>query len=75
MSTIIQYEGVLSQVNTETDTVTEMYPVIKTDSTLSVEGKAADAAKVGDELKKVLYIDSFDSSTGTLNTKSADYNG
>lgn len=53
MSTVKQYEGVLSHVNTKTDTVTEMYPEIKTDTTLSVSGKAADAAVVGAKMDAV----------------------
>lgn len=75
MANVVQYEGVLSQVDIENDTVIEMYPEIKTDKTLSATDKAADAATVGAEFAKVLYIDSFDSSTGTLTTRSADYTG
>ena len=44
---IIEKEGILKQVDPKTGAVTSLYPEIKTDSTLSVEGKAADAAKVG----------------------------
>lgn len=44
-----QYEGVLSYVDTNGN-VTEMYPNIKTDTSLSVSGKAADAATVGTKI-------------------------
>jgi hypothetical protein len=35
----------------------------------------SDVADIISNLSKVLYIDSFDSSTGTLVTRSADYEG
>lgn len=81
MATTKEYTGVFTHVDDDGNLV-EMYPEIKTDSTLTTSGKAADAAKVGGEitgiktnLSKVLYVDSFDSSTGTLNTRSANYTG
>lgn len=70
----VQYEGVLTHVDANGNE-TQMYPDVKTDPTLSISGKPADAAVVGSKLSSVLYIDSFDSSTGTLVTKSADYTG
>ena len=69
-----QYEGVFTHVDDNGNEV-QMYPEVKTDTTLSVSGKAADAAVVGSKLSSVLYIVSFDSSTGTLTTKSSDYAG
>lgn len=72
--TTAQYEGILTHVDDNGNEV-QMYPDVKTDTTLSVSGKPADAAVVGRKLSSVLYIDSFDSETGTLVTKSADYTG
>lgn len=46
MSTIEQ-EGTLKHVDPATQEVTLLYPNIKTDDTLSIEGKAADAKAVG----------------------------
>lgn len=71
---ITEYEGVLTHVD-DAGNELQMYPDVKTDTTLSVSGKPADAAEVGNKLSSVLYIDSFDSATGTLVTKSADYAG
>lgn len=67
--TVTKLEGVLSYVDSKGN-VTEMYPEIKTDTTLSESDKAADAKVVGDKLKKALYVDSFDAKTGVLNTVS-----
>ena len=72
--TTAQYEGILTHVDANGNE-TQMYPEVKTDTTLSISGKAADAAAVGSKLNSVLYIVSFDSATGTLVTKSADYTG
>lgn len=69
-----QYEGILTHVD-DNGNETQLYPEVKTDTTLSISGKAADAEVVGTKLNSVLYIVSFDSSTGTLVTKSADYTG
>lgn len=66
--------GVFTTLDAEGNEV-EMYPEVKTDTTLSVSGKPADAAAVGTKLGSVLYVDSFDSETGTLAIKSADYTG
>lgn len=70
----IEYEGVFTHVDSQGNE-TKLYPDIKTDTTLNVSGKAADAEVVGTKFNSVLYIVSFDSSTGTLVTKSADYTG
>lgn len=45
-----QYEGVFNYVDDDGNTV-ELYPEIKTDTTLKVSGKAADAAAVGEAIK------------------------
>lgn len=45
---------------------------VKYDETSNVKEVIED---VKDDLSKVLYVDSFDSSTGTLTTRSADYTG
>ena len=75
-STITKLEGTLSYVDSKGN-ITEMYPEIKTDEVMNTSGKAADAKVVGDKLnivgnklKKALYIDSFDTETGVLNTVS-----
>lgn len=67
--TVTKVEGTLSYVDSKGN-VTEMYPDLITDTTLSKSRKAADAKVVGDKLKKALYIDSFDPETGVLNTVS-----
>ena len=74
--TITKLEGTLSYVDSKGN-VTEMYPEIKTDEVMDTPGKAADAKAVGDKLnvvgdklKKALYVESFDSETGVLNTVS-----
>lgn len=86
--TITEREGVFTYVD-DTGNELQMYPDVKTDKTLSVSDKPADAAVVGTKLSgvetnltgvntklnSVLYIVSFNSSTGTLVTKSADYTG
>ena len=50
--TTAQYEGILTHVDANGNE-TQMYPEVKTDTTLSVSGKAADAAAVG-EIKSTL---------------------
>lgn len=45
----------------------------RVDKTLSEENVAADAKAVGDVLSDVIYIVSFDPTTGTLITRSSDY--
>lgn len=101
--TTTELEGVFSHVDNDGN-VTELYPDVKTDKTLTVEDKPADGKTVGDKLNEVntnltnsiiqnvnqinanvtnqvnainvylgkaLYIQSFDASTGVLNTVSA----
>lgn len=46
-----QYEGVLTQVDSEGN-VYELFPKVKTDSSLSISGSPADAAKVGEKIKE-----------------------
>lgn len=70
----IKKAGTFTAVDDEGNTI-KLYPNPATDDTLSTSGKAADAKLVGDKLAKVLYIDSFDASTGVLTTRSQNYNG
>ena len=46
-----QYEGVLTQVDSEGN-VYELLPKVKTDSSLSISGSPADAAKVGEKISE-----------------------
>ena len=52
MATTTQYTGVLTQVD-EAGNKYELYPDVKTDSTLSTSGKAADAKAVGNKTTKI----------------------
>ena len=49
MPTITQYEGILSEVDAEGN-VTELYPLVHTDTSLKVAGRPADAAALKAEL-------------------------
>ena len=58
----------------------ELYPKVITDTSLAESSEPADAAIVGEKLSNIeeklsnaLYVVSFDASTGTLVTRSADY--
>lgn len=48
----IEYEGVFTHVDSQGNE-TKLYPDIKTDTTLNVSGKAADAATVGNRLTAI----------------------
>ena len=48
----IEYEGVFTHVDSQGNE-TKLYPDIKTDTTLNVSGKAADAATVGNRLTTI----------------------
>lgn len=50
--TTIEYEGVFTHVDSQGNE-TKLYPDIKTDTTLNVSGKAADAATVGNRLTAI----------------------
>lgn len=49
---ITQYEGILSQVDKDGNVV-EMYPYVKTDDTLALKGKPADAAATGATINNI----------------------
>lgn len=55
MSTITQWEGVFTHVD-ENGNKQQMFPEIKTDSTLTLGGKAADAAVTGAMIKKATPV-------------------
>lgn len=55
MSTITQWEGVFTHVD-ENGNKQQMFPEIKTDSTLTLGGKAADAAATGAMIKKATPV-------------------
>ena len=66
----------------KSDGSSEIVTVERSEGTVSQEGDAFSAENMNDleqrvanTFKDVLYIVSFDSSTGTLTTKSADYTG
>lgn len=53
MSEVTQYEGILTYVDAAGNE-TEMYPEVKTDESLTVSGKPADAKAVGDKIKEAM---------------------
>lgn len=53
MSEVIQQEGILTYVD-ELGNETEMYPEVKTDNTLTISGKAADAKAVGEKITEAV---------------------
>ena len=70
----IEKTGVLTSIDDNGNTI-EMYPEVKTDATLSVSGKAADAAAVGKALGNKIdndYISDSNIAKGIKFPKSAD---
>lgn len=70
----IEKTGVLTSIDDNGNTI-EMYPEVKTDATLSVSGKAADAAAVGNALGNKISNDYISDSVigkGIKFPKSAD---
>ena len=70
------------RILTKEDGSTEVVSVARAEGEISKEGDAFNAEnmndleqRVGDALAEVLQVVSFDSATGTLITKSADYAG
>ena len=57
---ITEYTGVFTHVDDDGNEI-RLYPDIKTDESLSVSGKAADAAAVGDKINIVSDTLTFDS--------------
>lgn len=53
MSEVTQYEGILTYVDAAGNE-TEMYPEVKTDKSLTVSGKPADAKAVGDKITEAM---------------------
>lgn len=53
MSEVTQYEGILTYVDAAGNE-TEMYPEVKTDESLTVSGKPADAKAVGDKITEAV---------------------
>ena len=99
-TTITEKNGTLTVVD-DNGNITRLYPNTNPDTTLSISGRTADAASVGEKISEIenkmeneignnvktelakinsdldntLYIVSFDASSGTLVTRSADYTG
>lgn len=70
----IEKTGVLTSID-DNRNLTELYPEVKTDATLSVSGKAADAAAVGNALGNKInndYISDSNIAKGIKFPKSAD---
>lgn len=69
-----EYVGEITQIDSDGNEHV-LFPKVKTDAELTNSGQPADAKAVGDKLNSAIYIESFDATTGVLNTRSADYNG
>lgn len=70
----IEKTGVLTSID-DNGNLTELYPEVKTDATLSVSGKAADAAAVGEALGNKInndYISDSNIAKGIKFPRSAD---